>query len=167
MTISHCQMRWTSVSPLREAKQIIVQNMETNNLRLTCKTMCLESHHYHFGFWTHSVSKKPCFPHRLGSGRSFREQKPVFPHRLGHIVGAGSLPEIFRNLPGPSLAVTAPGFPKIFQAASRPDGHKHRGTGSPEYPKHPCHLGDLITFPRSPRWQGCLGPHAADSPLRC
>ena len=31
---------------------------------------------------------------------------------------AGSQPEIFRNLPGPSLAVTAPGFPKIFQAVS-------------------------------------------------
>ena len=32
--------------------------------------------------------------------------------------GFGSQPEIFRNLPGPSLAVTVPGFPKIFQAAS-------------------------------------------------
>ena len=31
---------------------------------------------------------------------------------------AGSQPEIFWNLPGPSLAVTAPGFPKIFQAVS-------------------------------------------------
>ncbi|MBQ0096406.1 MAG: hypothetical protein KBS53_01980, partial [Bacteroidales bacterium] len=30
----------------------------------------------------------------------------------------GSQPGIFRNLPGPSLVVTAPGFPKIFQAVS-------------------------------------------------
>ena len=49
---------------------------------------------------------------------TFREQKPCFPHRLDHVVSAGSLPEIFRNLPGTSLAVTAPGFPKIFQAVS-------------------------------------------------
>ncbi len=42
----------------------------------------------------------------------------AFPLYIVSWRGYGSLPEIFRNLPGPSLAVTVPGFPKIFQAAS-------------------------------------------------